>query len=391
LLNFDLDKNCYGCGACSEVCPGNAISMKQNNEGFLIPFIAGALCINCGLCEKTCPNLNPVESEYPLSEGQCFAAFVKDEDERMKSASGAVFPALAKAVLNDGGLVCGCVWNETMEAVHILTDNNEDIDKMRGSKYVQSRTEDCYTRIKAALNEEKKVLFSGTPCQVGGLLSFTGRHDNLYTVAVICAGVESPKVWNKYVTYLEQKEHDSLTDAKFRAKGRLGWRTPSISYSFKSGKVAEKPVYSFDEYMSGAHIYVRNSCTNCNYKNNGHVSDLIIGDFWGAPEELIEKSRNKGISAIIVNTQKGGSLFNRCSESFYVKSVSLEDITRRNPLLLKSAKVSEKRVAFFNNIDRISVQKNIRAAIGNRYAKRCVMWLLYNSGLLNRLKELLGK
>ena len=389
MLDFDLNRYCYGCGVCGVVCPQNAIRMEDNAEGFAMPVVDRDRCIKCSLCEKACPRLSPLPSDCSLSQSHCFAAYLKEEELRSQSTSGAVFPALAEKVLEEGGFVCGCVWNDKLEAVHILSDKRSDVKRMLGSKYVQSSLGDSFLQIKKVLDSEKKVLFSGTPCQVAALLSYMGRRKNLFTCAVICAGVPSPKVWHEHVACLEKRYQSEMDDVNFRFKGKYGWQTSMIRYKFKNGKTKIMPGQMFDEYLAGfgANLYLRNSCSSCQFRGDGYAADIIIGDFWGAPKTLFEKSRNKGISAVLVQTEQGGRLLSQCGDAVELQPVSFAELAKKNPPLVRSTPASEKRKLFFSRLDELPLRANIRGLIGNRFLKKMCYLILFHTGSLNWIKR----
>lgn len=194
VINFDFENNCYGCRNCENICPKKAIKMINNEEGFIIPKIDYEKCIDCGLCTQKCPYLH--NNQETLMKRKWYGGYLKDEKERMQSTSGGMFTALANWFLDNDGYVCGCVWNEELEATHIITNKIKDIQRMRGSKYVQSNLNSCVLEIKKLLAHHK-VLFTGTPCQVAAIKKYNENNENLYTMALICEGVSSPKVWKK--------------------------------------------------------------------------------------------------------------------------------------------------------------------------------------------------
>ena len=200
-MMLTVDKGrCCGCSACMSVCPKKAISMQPDKEGFLYPSIDEAKCIQCGLCERVCFYSDDTKKT-------AYAARVRDMSVRMDSQSGGMFFAMAKYCIAEGGVVYGCGMDGTWRAVHKRAVTLEDCMAFRGSKYVQSDMGNCYALVLKDLNDGRKVLFSGTPCQCEGLLRMlNGRYrDNLIVVDIICYGVPSPMLWQEYINYIEQK------------------------------------------------------------------------------------------------------------------------------------------------------------------------------------------
>lgn len=203
MINIKEKHNCCGCSACVQVCPKQCISMSADNEGFLYPQIDTAICIDCGLCEKVCPVINQNEPREPLA---VYAANNNNEDIRLKSSSGGIFTLLAEQIISEGGVVFGARFNENWEVVHDYTEAIEGLEPFRGSKYVQSIIGDNFIKAKQFLTDGRKVLFSGTPCQIAGLKKFLRKeYENLLTVEVVCHGVPSPMVWRDYLDYKRAK------------------------------------------------------------------------------------------------------------------------------------------------------------------------------------------
>ena len=217
---------CSGCAACVSVCPTGSISMKEDREGFLQPHINTKTCIGCHKCEKTCPILNPIEIPNDF-ETQAYAAINKDEDVRMRSSSGGMFHALAKWTIEQGGVVFGARFNDQWEVVHDYTETIEGIEPFMRSKYVQSRIGDTFKQAKQFLEAGRWVLYSGTPCQIGGLKAYLKKeYEKLLGVDLICHGVPSPGVWRAYLK--EAIKGDTLLGFNFRDK-KNGWISNRIT------------------------------------------------------------------------------------------------------------------------------------------------------------------
>ena len=392
MISFDFDKNCYGCKACEAVCPKKAISMKTNTEGFSMPFVDEALCVNCHLCETVCPHLSPVLTPIPFQERKFLSAFSKNDENRAVATSGGIFRPVAEWVLQQGGWVCGCIWNEKLEAEHILTNDLAVVKRMQGSKYVQSDTKDCFLKIKEKLQKDTLILFTGTPCQVGGLLSYVGQHKNLYTIALFCSGVPSPKIWLANKKFIEKKYNAKLVNVNMRCKGQTGWQSPTIRYDFENGKTVQYLSYGNDRYVKSfiQGLFLRNSCHHCQYKGTGHNADWIIGDYWGAPAPIMIESANRGVSAVILNTAKGFNLWNELASKFYSQSVSLDSILACNRRVMAPGPVHSNRRAFFENLDKLGFIECIKTFSRKDALISAIKDISYRTGFYLLAKKMLA-
>lgn len=390
MLNFNFDKHCYGCAACANICPKNAIKMEQNAEGFYNPVIDEEKCINCGLCDKACIYLKENNDKNNIKNAKYFAIQMKEINEVNNSTSGGAFWEIAKKFIENGGFVCGCIWNDNMVAKHVLSNNIDIVKKMRGSKYVQSYIGSCYKEIKMKLNEGKKVLFSGTPCQSEALVRSVGRHENLYICSLICEGVPSIKVWNKYREYLEKKQKSKMISADFRNKEKYGWYMPISRYKFENGRTLENLSFNLDIYISSfvSGALMNSICYECKYKKENIDADFIIGDFWGfSDENSIPEYKKKGISAIILLTDKAQKIFAEIHDKYIVKEVKYEDIEKYNPNLKMPIKKYEKRDEIYCNIDILDFNENIMKNTNiNSIKKKCIK-ILYKLNIINLIRK----
>lgn len=298
----NLSDHCKGCGACALSCPEQAIMMKVDLEGFSYPYINTSLCSQCGQCVRVCPDQTHVEAN---GMPQVYGCKNRAEEIRRESTSGGVFFAIAEKILSEGGIVYGAAMDEDDVVKHIAVDKTEDLRKLQGAKYVESDLGDSYEQIRTRL-KERKVLFSGTPCQVAGLKAYVGEHENLYTVDIVCHGVPSQKVFYYYTKAL--RKNGAFRDFKFRDK-RDGWHKSCVSY-VQNGKKNHEAL-GLNAYTRAyfKHLISRKSCHTCQYASFHRRSDLTIGDYWGIEEVNASFDDNKGVSLVLVHTKKGERLF----------------------------------------------------------------------------------
>lgn len=342
---FKEKRDCCGCTACMSICPTAAISMRSDEEGFKYPFVDEALCMDCGLCLKVCAfkrRSNEKESqEMPF----VYAAKHRNEYVRMQSSSGGMFTALSDHILNKNGAVYGAAYDEDIVCRHIRATTKEESALCRGSKYVQSDIQETFKLIKKDLNDEKKVLFTGTPCQVDGLNAFLGKEsniENLLTVDFICHGVPSPKVFAEYIKHHEEGSKKKIVEYYNRCKDK-GWgHTEKVVYEDGSFDHTSMLSQSW-KYLFYANVTLRPSCYRCPYTQVKRCSDITIADFWGADKSIPEFSDEKGISLILVNTEKGKEYLNMLhSDMLFLESdintcISMQGNLRR-PTIVDSKK-----------------------------------------------------
>lgn len=389
MLDFNREENCYGCGACAYICPKHAITMKPNFEGFFMPEIDGEKCIQCGLCEQKCTYLHAYPAENTLEEAVCKAAYRVNEDVRMKSASGGIATALSESVLQDGGVVVGCGWTDDLRAKHMAISCVKEIDRLQSSKYVQSDMSDAYQAIKEGLQNSNNVLFVGTPCQIGAVRNIFGNPSNLYLVGLICGGVPSPLVWERFKAESENKYKSEMIHANFRSKGRYGWSTPVALYEFANGRKSEKLSYHLDDYVLQYlyGVFKRNSCFQCGYKGNTVNADIMLGDYWGSPT-FRDKSNNKGVSAILCLTKKGEKCLDYLSGSCAIIDTTLAEIMQKNQMLVHSVGRTGNRKEFFDALNKHGYRKAARKYGGKTNPiKYFCMRILDKTGLFELVKR----
>lgn len=357
MIEITNKKDCCGCSACANICPKNCIEMLSDNEGFLYPKVDMEKCVDCGLCERVCPIINkPLIAE---NEQIAFAVINKDENIRLNSSSGGVFTLLASEIIKKNGVVFGVALSEDSKSVsHISVQTLEELELLRGSKYVQSKIGNTYSQVKAFLEKGEKVLFSGTPCQISGLYAFLNKeYENLFTCDLICHGVPSPLVWGKYVDLQEKKAASKTRRTFFRHK-KYGWKMYSIQFIFENCTEYIQ-IINDDLYMRGflANLYLRPSCYDCKFKGTKRPSDITLADFWGVENVCPEMYDNKGTSLLILNSEKGKKLFSLISDSTVNKQVDLNTAISFNSAAIKSVSMPKKREDFFADLNNIPTKR----------------------------------
>ena len=350
-------KECVGCHACFNACPTGAISMDSDEKGFKTYSIDKDKCIKCGKCKRVCPVLNNKEI---TNEIKAYACINNNEDERIKSSSGGVFSLLAKNILNKEGVVFGAQYDNEWNVIHNYIENYGDIDKLRGSKYVQSTIGSSYKKAREFLEEGRFVLFTGTPCQIEGLKGYLEKdYDNLITQDVICHGVPSPKVWKKYREYRRKKDREEPQNILFRNKDN-GWNTFNVKFDY--GKNSYKKNQQNDLFMQSflRNTILRDSCYKCHFKKKNRLSDITLADFWGINRILPDFNDNKGTSLVIVNSKKGEKIFKEIESDMMYKEVDLLQAIKYNLAMIESAKMDPKRNEFFENIENYDFDKLVK-------------------------------
>jgi acetyltransferase-like isoleucine patch superfamily enzyme/coenzyme F420-reducing hydrogenase beta subunit len=340
MINLSSKEQCCGCKACGDVCPKKAISFKTDIEGFWYPEVDQNLCIDCKLCEKVCPITN-IDSlkKNDLPQSECHAAIHKNIEIRFDSTSGGLFSALAEATYKAGGYVGGAIFTEDYGVKFFISNNKKDLSALRSSKYLQSDTEGLYIAVRDLVKAGEKVLVCGSPCQMAALRAFLKKdYENLIIVDFICRGTNSPKVFRKYLDYLENLFGSKVV--YFKAKNKeLGWRQLVTKIRFANNKTLyetkDTSFYTTGYLATG--VYTRPSCYDCKFKGFPRISDITLADFWGA-EKVVGKELDNdlGTSLVMLNSQKGARYFASIKDKIIEKQVPFETILAGNQALVKS-------------------------------------------------------
>ncbi len=349
---------CTGCFACYNICPKKAINMVEDSNGFIYPSIDKTKCINCGLCKRVCPAINKIPSNYPL---KCFAAQLKDKTKLNESTSGGAATIFSEIMLQEKGIVYGASYKTNGSVAHTRIANIEKLYKIKGSKYVHSYINDTFNMVKNDLNNNKKVLFIGTPCQIAGLKRYlTKDYDKLYTVDIICHGVPSQKYLKD-----ELKSNNALETDYISFRNNTKYQLVAKSKS----KVLLKKDLNDSVYCQGFMdgFFFRENCYSCKYAKNERISDITIGDFWGLSKEskLYSKSKN-GISVLLPATKKGLELIDKAKTSVYIEKRPIVEAINGNSQLQKPTIKPTKYYKFKKDYENIGFKK---AYIKNRKMK----------------------
>lgn len=349
-IEITLQSRCTGCGTCKNICPEQAINMHENNEGFLEPFTDISKCIECEFCFKHCPVLMR-QTINSNKMPKVYAAWSLNRQTRYNSTSGGVFTELAKAVINENGLVAGAKYNEEHLVEHAIINTVEDISLLQQSKYLQSDVRDVYVKIEKALKEKKQVLFVGTPCQCAGLKSYLNQEsDNLYLCDFICRGVNSPLVYKKYLQELEQEYDSKVKQVWFKNKTN-GWNNFGTKIIFENGreyfKDRDTDPFMFGYIKQNLNLYMRQCCGKCEFKGSARPVDITLGDFWGIELRGMDTEEDNGISAVLLQSGKGVSLFERIKEQIYFEEHTAQELAIGNVCLTESAVRSNGSKEFF--------------------------------------------
>lgn len=385
-----LDKHykCTGCRMCEQICPVNAIKMIENSEGFIEPVIDKNKCIKCSVCYKRCPQLNNIKIIDKLDKPQTFAAKNKNKNEQKQSSSGGIFSVLARYILENKGVIYGASFDNNLKLNHIRIENLDELYKLRGSKYLQSNTQETFRVVKQDLNSNIKVLYVGTPCQIAGVRNYLGKnYNNLLLIDLVCHGVPSQKMFNKYIEWLEKKNNSKVKNYTFRSKEKNGWGSNS-KVEFESNKtkyiVANLDPY-YKSFLDGT--ICRECCYSCKYANTNRVGDITIADYWGIEKEHPNFYDVNGVSAVMINTKKGQEFFKEIKEEIIYINTDIEKIKHRNGNLIKPLERTEKRDKVYKNINNKEFYKQIRNELNFRKKLKDVIKNLVPITLKNYIKN----
>lgn len=353
-------KDCNGCGVCALRCPKKAITMVEDEEGFLYPVIDKEKCINCSLCEKICSN-NPQKNDYKI---KVYAAKNIDDEMRKNSTSGGMFKLLAENIINKNGVVFGVKYDNNLNVVHDYAENIDDCKKFSISKYVKSNLKNSYRKVEEFLKQDRYVLFTGTPCQNYGLKKYLKRdYEKLILCEIMCHSNPSPKVFKLFLENIEKDQNKKIEEYYFRSKDEDMNKKPYAL--FTDGTKINYEVYNI---AFNKMLISRPSCSKCQFCDSNRKADITIGDFWGIENVVTDFDDEKGVSLLLINSEKASSIFNEIKDKLIYIESNLDDAFRKN----HNCNIPEhkKRTEFFAGISNGSINNNNIIKYMKKYIKR---------------------
>jgi len=360
-LETHIKADCTGCSACAQVCPKSAIQMIADDEGFLYPSIDETKCVNCGLCIEVCSDhdVKVLKNSFPQ---KAFGGHIRDGNVLANSTSGGAFSAVAYAYCQGRYAIFGAECNEVYGAKHSYVTDINDMDRFRGSKYSQSSMGNAYDEALKFLKKDYKVLFSGTPCQIGGLKKYlkNRQYDNLLTVEVVCEGVPSPLFMKKQVDAVENEHfgETTISGMKYRDKNGDRWDYQVMSYT--NGEKIYKVDRWFNPFWSIwlQHLISRPSCYTCEYTTKERVADITLGDLWGVHLYCPDLyNDNRGASLIVCNTPKGCQVFEKAKELMYSRELDFEEALKYQGPMRRCIEANPNRDAFMSDLRNLPYKK----------------------------------
>lgn len=366
MINFEFTEKCYACSACAQVCPVKAISYDEE----LHPVVDLQKCIKCDGCERICIELNRPEKKNDMN---CVASYVaknKDEEIRKMSSSGGVFFQIAESILEIGGYVCGCIYDDSFMPKHVISNDIEVCKKMMGSKYVQSDLGKCITNMKRLVKEGKIVLFTGVPCQIAAVKRCI-QNSNLITLAVVCHGSIERRIWQKYINEEIEMSKSPIIKVTMRDKTK-GYLNYGLKFQFKDGTehvtYRKQDGYFLKCFTDG--LFERQRCLNCVYKGGNIKSDLLLGDAWGIEKMFPEFVDELGSSSVLILTQQGKEIFDKIAKSFEIKKIDSEIIIRNNPRIMLPSTKNVSQDKFKRKLNKSTTNIHV---LSEKYAKPTIL------------------
>lgn len=392
-LESKLKSDCFNCTACANICPVNCITMKvDKNDGYVYPNIDYNKCIKCGKCKNVCINVNNDKLQGTIRKS--YVLYNKNNEVRCKSSSGGISQILMEYVIEKNGVIYGAKYNEKLVVVHDRATTIEECEKFRGSKYVRSDILGIYEKVKNDLQNDKLVLFTGTPCQIAGLKAVINEklQNNLILCEIMCDSVASPIVFEKFKDEVEKKYESKITNINFRSKVN-GAHNKTMEINFENRKKIDMMINKsnlYSEYMQifGCGLSAPFSCSKCKFEYiDRRTSDFTIGDYWGKKEIL--KDDNRGISFMLVNSEKAERIF----DTYIKEKVNYEEVTIMDALNnnhLKNKEVILNKDKFMNDLPNLSFEELSKKYV-RKYMWRTKLGKLIPKDLKEKIKKIIIK
>ena len=374
----DVPKSkCVGCGLCAAVCPQNCISLSEDERGFLHPQIDASKCTNCGVCARRCVVNQQAAEKAEDKPPAAYACYHTDPDIRAKSSSGGAFSALAEAVFQEKGIVYGARFEGNLRLIHTKAENNEELESLRGSKYMPSVAYPVFREIRSYLQEGRRVLFCGTPCQVAALLNFVNNHENLICVDLACHGIPSMKVLREKCDAVSKSCGSVVESIQFRNK-RTGWKSYTFVYSDGNNQEVHSEWARECDFMIGYvdNLFIRESCERCIYAKVPRVGDITLADCWFKAQNG-EDLEDKGISGVLVNTPKGKTLFEAAQKSLRTEEIPIEDLVKGTPTLVKGCEPNKRKWRFWKKMNIFGFKNTMNVYCFRKRFKSIIKRLLF--------------
>lgn len=384
-------EDCCGCTACFNICPQKAISMNSDIEGFLYPCVETDNCIECGACERVCPVFNKKVNHDEVTEGY----IIRNKNSKVvfESTSGGAFTALSEYVLHKNGGVYGAGYDESMRVVCKKATNTNQLKEMRGSKFVQATLGDVFHTVQEDISNKKIVLYSGTPCQISGLLSYLGKKpDNLICVDFVCRGVPSPGLWDNYIKYMESKYGSKIVAARFKHK-TYGYHTTTMKIDFENGK-SYYASGRVDPYMKAfvSELSSRPSCSVCAFKGIERPSDITLFDCYEYSKVTGKSDDDNGYSSLFIHTLKGKKIFDKIKDQILYSQEDVEKLVSCNGIMVcNCAKPHKKRAEFYEKAARYSIDQAINMVVPITAIDKMIesaKSTLYKTGLIKVVRKM---
>ena len=388
-IEVDIKEECCGCTACKNICPVNAIEMKEDKEGFLYPIVNEEKCIKCELCKKVCPVLN-IKNETKEQHAYIFQN--ANDDVRRQSTSGGAFSAIAEKIIDKNGIVYGVIFDKDFNVIHKGIENKEELYKFRNSKYVQSNLNNVFKEVKENLEKDRWVCFSGTSCQIEGLKNFLRKqYEKLLLVDVVCRAVPSPLIWKKYLK-LKTQENKDIDKIYFRDK-LYGYKYSNFSVYDSQNNLRYHNGVESDPYLRAffSNICDRPSCYNCKFKKLNRESDITLWDCFNVEKYNSKLDDDKGTTRILANTVKGKRFVEELGVTHNLEEIDVELATKNFLAMFQSVKYNSERSDFFEDVGKLEEKELFTKYFSDNItvkSERVIRKILLKTGIYKKILNL---